>query len=84
VQAEQIGADERVLKSMAVLDLKKVDGQWMVKTVDLRDETTRDKTQFVVIGAALGLDFSPVLFSPEALSRNIAPPDSSRIRKLGP
>jgi hypothetical protein len=84
VQAEQIGADERVLKSMAVLDLKKVDGQWMVKTVDLRDETTRDKTQFVVTGAALGLDFSPVLFSPEALSRNIAPPDSSRIRKLGP
>jgi hypothetical protein len=84
VQAEQIGEGERVLKSMTVLDLKKVDGQWMVKTVDLRDETTRDKTQFVVTGAALGLDFSPVVFSPEALARDIAPPEASRIRSLGP
>lgn len=84
VQSEQIGEGERVLKSMAVLDLKKVDDQWMVKTIDLRDEVTREKTQFIVKGAALGLDFSPVLFSPEMLGRAITPPDAMRIRRLSP
>ena len=84
VQSQQIGADERVLKSLTVLDLKKVDDQWMVKTIDLRDEITRDKTQFVVTGAALGLDFSGVLFEPASLAEGIAPPPANRVRRLGP
>lgn len=84
VQSEQIGEGERVLKSMAVLDIKKVDDQWMVKTIDLRDEVSRDKTQFVVTGAALGLDFSPMLFTPDLLGREVAPPDAARVRRLGP
>lgn len=82
VQSQQIGAEERVLKSLTVLDLKKVDDQWMVKTIDLRDETTRDKTQFVVTGAALGLDFSGVLFEPASLTEGIAPPPAERVRRL--
>jgi hypothetical protein len=83
VQSHQIGAEERVLKSLTVLDLKKVDEQWMVKTIDLRDETTRDKTQFVVTGAALGLDFSGVLFEPSSLTEGINPPPADRVRSLG-
>lgn len=84
VQAQQIGAGDQVLKSITVLDLKKVDDQWMVKTIDLRDEATRNKTQFIVTGAALGLDFSGVLFEPASLSQAITPPPASRIRRLGP
>jgi hypothetical protein len=84
VQSQQIGAEERVLKTLSVLDLKKIDDQWMVKTIDVRDETTRDKTQFMVTGAALGLDFSAMLFEPASLSETITPPPSSRIRRLGP
>jgi hypothetical protein len=84
VQSQQIGAEERVLKSLTVLDLKKVDDQWMVKTIDLRDETTRDKTQFIVTGAALGLDFSGVLFEPASLAEGITPPPANRVRRLGP
>ncbi len=84
VQSQQIGGDERVLKSLTVLDLKKVDDQWMVKTIDLRDEITRDKTQFVVTGAALGLDFSGVLFEPASLAEGITPPPANRVRRLGP
>ncbi|MBC8040139.1 MAG: hypothetical protein H7Y06_06330 [Opitutaceae bacterium] len=83
VQSQQIGAEERVLKSLNVLDLKKVDDQWMVKTIDLRDEVTRDKTQFVVTGAALGLDFSGVLFEPASLAEAITPPPANRVRQIG-
>ncbi|HEY8933258.1 MAG TPA: outer membrane lipoprotein-sorting protein, partial [Rariglobus sp.] len=84
VQAQQIGAEERVLKSITVLDIKKVDDQWMVKTIDLRDEATRNKTQFLVTGAALGLDFSDMLFDPSNLSSTVSPPPAARIRRLGP
>jgi hypothetical protein len=84
VQAQQIGAEERVLKSITVLDLKKVDDQWMVKTIDLRDETTRNKTQFVVTGAALGLDFAGGLFDPASLGSAITPPSAERIHRLSP
>jgi hypothetical protein len=82
VQAQQIGSEERVLKSITVLDLKKVDDQWMVKTIDLRDEATRNKTQFVVTGAALGLDFSGALFDSAALGGAITPPPAERIHQL--
>lgn len=82
VQAQQIGTEERVLKSITVLDLKKVDDQWMVKTIDLRDEATRNKTQFVVTGAALGLDFSGALFDSAALGSAITPPPAERIHRL--
>jgi hypothetical protein len=82
VQAQQLGAEERVLKSMTVLDLKKVDEQWMVKTIDFRDETTRGKTQFVVTSAALGLDFSAVVFTPDALAAPVSPPPIARLSKL--
>ena len=84
VQSQQIGAEERVLKTFTVLDLKKIDDQWMVKTIDLRDEVTRDKTQFVITGAALGLSFSEMLFEPSTLAEAITPPPADRVRQLGP
>jgi len=83
VQAEQIGDGDRPLKAITVLDLKKVDGQWIVKTIDVRDEKTRDKTRFVITGAALDLDFSGGLFEPAALADKIAPPAADRVRQIG-
>lgn len=74
VQAEQLGENERVLKSMRVVELKKVGEQWIVKAVELRDETTRNKTRFVVTGAALGRDFAGGLFDPGNLSSALVPP----------
>ncbi|HEY0945072.1 MAG TPA: outer membrane lipoprotein-sorting protein [Opitutaceae bacterium] len=84
VQAEQIGAEGRPLKAMTVLDLKKIGDQWIVKSIDLRDETTRNKTRFSVTGAALNLDFSPTLFSPEELSEPVAPPAAGQISRIAP
>jgi hypothetical protein len=84
VQAQLIGEGNRILKSTTVLDLKKVDDQWIVKTIDLRDEATRNKTQFTVLRAALGLDFSATLFTPAGLSEKISPPADNRLRRVSP
>jgi len=72
-----------MLDGITVLDLKKVDDQWIVKTIEVRDEKTRDKTQFNITGAALDLDFSGGLFEPATLPDTISPPAASSIRQIG-
>jgi len=74
VQSELLDERGRAYKSLAVLDLKKVGEQWMVKTIDLRDERSRDKTRFQVTGAALNLDLAGTVFAPEGLNEKLAPP----------
>lgn len=82
VDAELIDADNHGYKSLSLLDLKKVGDQWMVKTIDLRNEATRNKTRFQVTKAALNLDLAPTVFTPAALDDTIAPP--SGLISLGP
>lgn len=84
VQAEQIGPEGKLLKSVSVVDLKKIDDQWIVKSIDFRDEATRNKSRFSVIGAATGLDFSAGLFEPGMLKELIHPPPTERIQKIAP
>ncbi len=76
VQAEQRGEGERMLKSMRVVELKKIGEQWTVKAVELRDEKTRDKTRFVVTAAALGRDFASGVFEPGGLPLTLTAPSS--------
>lgn len=68
VQAEFLGPKGAVEKTIGVLDLKKVGEQWMVKSIDLRNNVTRDKTRFGVTGAALNLALPAGTFSPAALA----------------
>lgn len=68
VQAELLGAGGVALKSIALLDLKKVGEQWLVKTIDVRDHRTRGKTRFAVRAAALGLAWPAEVFSPAGLA----------------
>ena len=75
VQAELIGENDQALKSLSILDLKKIDDQWIVKSVDLREESTRNKTRFAVTAAALNQHFSPAVFEPTSLSAPAAIPD---------
>ena len=75
VQAELIGENDQALKSLSILDLKKIDDQWIVKSVDLREESTRNKTRFAVTAAALNQHFSPTVFEPTSLSAPAAIPD---------
>jgi hypothetical protein len=68
VQAEELGAGGAVMKTITLLDLKKVGEQWMMKAIDVRDHRTRGKTRFAVTAAALGLDLPFATFSPDSLT----------------
>ena len=68
VQAELLGAGGAVLKSISLLDLKKVGEQWLVKAIDVRDHRTRDKTRFTVRAAALDLAWPAAVFTPAGLA----------------
>lgn len=74
VQAEEIGDQGEPLKAISVVELRKVKDQWIVKTIDLRDERTRDKTRFSVTGAALELDLAGSVFEADGLRDRVAPP----------
>jgi len=77
VQAELLGAKGVAVKSIALLDLKQVGDQWLVKTVDVRDLRTRDKTRLTFTAAALGLTLRAEDFSPANLHAEppAVPPD---------
>lgn len=80
VQVEQLGDRGVVEKSVSVLDLKKWGERWMVKTIDVRNEVTRNKTRFSVTAAALELTFAHALFSPEELGSALLPPETGLTR----
>jgi len=84
VQAEHLGPDGKVVKSFSVVDLKKIGEQWIVKSIDFRDEATRNKSRFSVTGAAVDLDFPAGLFEPGMLKELIHPPPTDRIQKIAP
>jgi hypothetical protein len=84
MQTEQIGAAGQPLKSMAVQELKKVGDQWIPKTIDLRNEITRDKTRFQVTGAALGQTLPAEIFAPAALAEVAPPPVPASVTKINP
>lgn len=79
VQAEFIGEGGRALKVLSVLDLKKIGDQWIVKSIDLRDETTRNKTRFVVTAAALNQHFAAEVFDPARLAEPAALPAGAEL-----
>jgi hypothetical protein len=68
MQMELLGAKGVAEKTVTVLDLKKVGEKWIVKSIDLHNNLTRDKTRFTVTAAALDLALSPAAFEPAALS----------------
>jgi hypothetical protein len=84
VQTQILGPNRAVLKTLSLVDLKKVGEQWIPKTLDVRDEATRNKTRFEVVSAGLDLDFSGILFEPARLDESISPPPAARLTKLNP
>jgi hypothetical protein len=83
IQIEHVGAVE-VLKTMSLVDLKKVGEQWIPKSFDIRNDQTRDKTRFQVTGAALNLEFPPSVFAPARLDQAVPPPAANRIVRIEP
>jgi hypothetical protein len=54
------------VKTITVLDLKRVGEQWIVKTFEVRDDRTRDKTRFTVTAAAVQVSLPGSLFMPSS------------------
>jgi hypothetical protein len=79
VQVELVGHDGQTLKTISLLELKRIGEQWIPKTFDVRDEVTRDKTRFLVKGAALGLTLPGEMFAPAQLAGTVNPPDAKKI-----
>jgi hypothetical protein len=84
VQTELLGAEDVVLKTISLVDLKKIDDQWIPKTLDVRDEKTRNKTRFDVTAVALGLEFSRILFEPAQLAEDVREPAESQMTRIDP
>jgi hypothetical protein len=84
MQAERLDANGRVLTTFSLGELKKVAEQWTLKSIDLRNENTRDKTRFSVTAAALGLEFAPALFEPARLGDDVGPPRGERLVRFAP
>jgi hypothetical protein len=82
LQFEQIGDGGRVLKTLKLVSLKKVDDDMIVKSVDLRNEETGNKTEFIVSGAAMRLTLPESLFEPAALGEAVRPPPADKIRAV--
>ncbi|MDO8540378.1 MAG: hypothetical protein Q7S40_08040 [Opitutaceae bacterium] len=73
-QTELLDASGRIVKTFSLVSLKTVDHQALPKSVDFRNDVTRDKTRMTLTAAALRLDLGPAPFSPEALAEEIRPP----------
>lgn len=81
-QAEWLGADGKPLKTVTVLDLKKIGEQWLVKSIDLRNHQTRAKTRFAVTAAALDLELPAEAFDPDSLSQPAPAVPGDKVERL--
>lgn len=66
--AEIYGADGRSKKSFSLSGVQKVQEQYTIRELELRDNATRDKDEFSVYAAALGLTLPREAFEPDALA----------------
>jgi hypothetical protein len=79
VQIEYL-SEKSVLKTISLVDLQKIGEQWIPKSLDVRNDISRDKTRFLVTAAALNLDLPAAVFAPASLAEMIAPPTDKLVR----
>lgn len=84
VQTELIDADGRVMRTLSLVDLAKVGDEYIPKSIDLRNDRTRDKVRFQVTAAALRLSLPAAIFAPAQLADEAPTPPRSRLQRVGP
>lgn len=82
VQTELLGRDGRLAKTLSLIDLKRIGDQTVPKSIDVRNETTRDKTRFQVTAVAHGLEFAATVFQPAMLAEEVRAPAAESIVRL--
>lgn len=65
--AEIVDENGRAVKSIRGMEIKRLDGEWIPKTIEARDEVTRDRTRLSLQAAALNLPEDSVSFDPNGL-----------------
>ena len=68
VSAEVFDADGKARKSFSLSGVQKVQEQYTIRELELRDEITRDKDEFIVRAAAMNLRLPRAAFTPEGLA----------------
>lgn len=71
IRAEVFSSEKEHLKTLSLIDLKKVDGVWIPKELKVRNEKTRSNTVIRILDASVGLGISPYYLGPEALHKTI-------------
>lgn len=71
VSAEIFDGNGKTKKNFSLSRVQKVQGQYMIRELDLRDEISRDRDELIVRSAALDLRLPRETFDPDSLS---APP----------
>ena len=64
-------------RTYVLQSFKKVQSRWIVKSIDCKDRMTRSTTRLEITGAAMDLDISGNLFTPEGLAHPIQLPGDS-------
>ncbi len=65
------GPEKELIKTISITGLKKVDEEWILNSIEIRDEETKDKTRFRVLDASVGVGVAKEFFEPVALTQNI-------------
>ncbi len=79
-RVEIYDGSEDLVKTISVVAFKIVDGQGVLSQVDVRNESTRDKTRFRVLDAAIGVEVPEWVFEAEGLSQNIYGTELARLQ----
>ena len=82
VESELLSSPGKVQKTLSLVELKKVQDQWIPKGIDVRDEESRDKTRLAFTAAAMNCNFAPVLFEPAMLGEKVAAPEATSIERF--
>jgi hypothetical protein len=77
-QADILNDDLEVRKQINLLEIKKIDGQWIAKTIDVR-MPDGVKTRFRVESASMSCDWDSSLFKPENLHQDLPQLEMSRL-----
>lgn len=67
LRVDLLDENANVIKSYRILNFKKVSGEWIVKSIDLVDHITREKTRFHILSVAMGQDLDRSNFQAESL-----------------
>jgi hypothetical protein len=72
----------KITRTLKIEDFAKVDGQWMVSTCSIRDETTRDIDVLKITDAAVRINLLEQTFTPESLVEKAKFPTPAELKNL--